>query len=223
MEGPTSSTDPATPSFSEEQCRDMFSDFHQSFRQTFLAVNSFPSRFDTRAKLNQHLNDMADQIVSSVRFDPRSFEVADTVLKEGTIDLCMALWPVANKVDLSPFPSIIQYFPKFKALEDTQGGRKFYRGLRDLYERMIELGSRRMAMESAQAANPDPAGSPSSGDHSDDDDRIEAVDPSVINPSSTSKAPVSTASTAPVGEVIKNDRAVRLSIYSCLSASDSSF
>lgn len=123
----------------------------------------------------------------------------------------MALRPIANQVDLTSLPSIIQYFPTFKAHEDTTAGRQFYRGLRELYDRMGEVCRLRRSMGPVREAEPDPSGSlQSSGERSDDDDRIEEVDPSATNPSSTSKAPVSTASTAPVGDVVKNERPVRV-------------
>ena len=83
MPDPTSSTDPTTPPLSDEQCRDLYSEFHQNFRQTFLAISSFPSRFESIVQRNQLLNEMAEQIVSSICFDFHSFEFADQYLLGG--------------------------------------------------------------------------------------------------------------------------------------------
>ena len=96
--------------------------------------------------------------------------------------------------------------------ENTAGGRKFLRALRELQDRMNELSSLRLSTGPAHEIDPEPAGSlHSSGGPSDDEDRAEEVEQSVVKSAPVSKAPVSTVSTAPVGDFIRNERAVRLS------------
>lgn len=135
----------------------------------------------------------------------------------------MTPWPEA--FNIQPLPGLAHYITAFKFLEDTIEGRKFLRSLRELHDRMVALiaaGEAARAARATKVVNPD--GPDSSDDSSDQDgeNRVDDVEKAASSSAPTTAVPIPTASasTAPVGDVVKNDKPVRdrLSYQSVLTS-----
>lgn len=94
--------------------------------------------------------------------------------------------------------------------EDTTGGRKFLRGLRELNNRMLQISTARESARLIRAMGPDGLHEESGDSDQDDDDRGDEDQQPAGSSVHVSRAPVSTSSSVQVVGVVRNVKSVRL-------------
>jgi hypothetical protein len=117
------------------------------------------------------------------------------------------MMPWAHTFDIYGLTDLSQYFAIFELFESTTNGRKFLRGLRELHERVVAMISARSSFRAAAVTNPGPpADRASSNEDSENGDQdFEGVPD---QDEQGTRPPVSSSS-APIGDVVRNEKKVR--------------